>query len=257
VPSPERSAATGGTRTRIALEVTGTFAFATAVAAVLYRVRAFDSWFHVAVAALFLYLPAVALRDRDLADYGFTSRPLARNLALVTAAVAIVFPLFALGFVGWEALACRAPSLLALAPGPCPSRPVNAAGFATAFAWIARHASPRLPPRFVSLAATEVLVVALPEELFFRGYVQGRLADALPARARILGAPVGAALILASALFALCHLAVQGNPLTLAVFFPGLLFGWLRARTGSILPGTLFHALCNLYIETLHRSLFG
>ena len=71
------------------------------------------------------------------------------------------------------------------------------------------------------------------------------------------GAPVGRALVAQSALFALCHLAVQGNPATLAVFFPGLVFGWLRARTDSIFAGTLFHALCNLYIEVLHRSFFG
>ena len=40
-------------------------------------------------------------------------------------------------------------------------------------------------------------------------------------------------------------------------FFPGLVFGWMRARSGSILPGVLFHALCNLYIETLGRSFAG
>jgi membrane protease YdiL (CAAX protease family) len=43
----------------------------------------------------------------------------------------------------------------------------------------------------------------------------------------------------------------------LAVFFPGLLFGWMRSATGSILPGVLCHASSNLYIEALHRTFFA
>jgi len=31
----------------------------------------------------------------------------------------------------------------------------------------------------------------------------------------------------------------------------------MRQRTGSLAPATLFHALCNLYSDTLHESFFG
>jgi membrane protease YdiL (CAAX protease family) len=244
--APTLSSTAHGPR-RITFEVLGAFAFATAIAAALYRVPALGGYFHAIVAGLFLYLPAWLLRRRDLADYGFTAQPLGGNLLLVGAAVVTIFPLFAVGFAAWAAIACRVPGLAWLAPGPC------GAGLSA----LLHRFVPRLPSGIARMAAAEVLVVALPEELFFRGYVQGRLAEAWPARRRLLGAPVGGALVAASALFALCHLAVQGNPATLAVFFPGLVFGWLRARSGSILPGTLFHALCNLYIETLHRSFFG
>jgi membrane protease YdiL (CAAX protease family) len=41
------------------------------------------------------------------------------------------------------------------------------------------------------------------------------------------------------------------------VFFPGLAFGWMRARTGSLAAGTAFHASCNLLSEILHASFFG
>ena len=44
------------------------------------------------------------------------------------------------------------------------------------------------------------------------------------------------------------------DPASLAVFFPGLLFGLLQRRTGSVLAGTLFHASCNVLIDVLHRS---
>ena len=41
-----------------------------------------------------------------------------------------------------------------------------------------------------------------------------------------------------------------------AVFFPALVFGWLRARTGGIGASMLFHALCNVYSQALGRG-FG
>jgi membrane protease YdiL (CAAX protease family) len=47
------------------------------------------------------------------------------------------------------------------------------------------------------------------------------------------------------------------NPQRLAVFFPALLFGWMRARTGSIAPGAVYHALCNVLADLLHTSYFG
>jgi hypothetical protein len=30
----------------------------------------------------------------------------------------------------------------------------------------------------------------------------------------------------------------------------------MRARTGSVLPGALYHALCNLLSDVLHSSFF-
>jgi membrane protease YdiL (CAAX protease family) len=38
------------------------------------------------------------------------------------------------------------------------------------------------------------------------------------------------------------------------VFFPALLFGWLRARTGGIGAPVVFHALCNLFADYLAKS---
>jgi membrane protease YdiL (CAAX protease family) len=38
------------------------------------------------------------------------------------------------------------------------------------------------------------------------------------------------------------------------VFFPSLLFGWLRARTGGIGAGTAYHASCNLFASLLGRG---
>jgi membrane protease YdiL (CAAX protease family) len=99
--------------------------------------------------------------------------------------------------------------------------------------------------------------VALPEELFFRGYVQGRLEEAWPPTRTLLGARVGVAWIVTAALFGLGHFLVTFEPQMLSRFFPGLVFGWMFARTRSILPGTIFHAACNLIMAILGASLLS
>jgi membrane protease YdiL (CAAX protease family) len=47
---------------------------------------------------------------------------------------------------------------------------------------------------------------------------------------------------------------VNHSPQRLLVFFPSLVFGWLRLRTGSLLPGIFFHALCNGVEELVRTS---
>lgn len=115
-----------------------------------------------------------------------------------------------------------------------------------------------LPPRLWDDVAGQVLVIALPEEAFFRGYLQTALDDATPARFRfrVLGAVIGPSLLVTSAIFALGHLLTEPRLARLAVFFPSLLFGWLRARTGGIGAGLAFHAFCNLLVSFLAHG-FG
>ncbi|MDB4933471.1 MAG: Abortive infection protein, partial [Labilithrix sp.] len=58
----------------------------------------------------------------------------------------------------------------------------------------------------------QLVIIALPEEAFYRGYLQSRLDDALPGRIRVLGAEVGPALIVTSIIFALGHYATIREP---------------------------------------------
>ena len=76
-------------------------------------------------------------------------------------------------------------------------------------------------------------------------------------RRKFLGAPVGAAWLAGAALFALGHFLVTFEPQMLTRFFPGLVFGWMYARTRSILAGTIFHAACNLLMEVLGASFYA
>jgi hypothetical protein len=213
-------------------EVLLLFVLATGLISACYRLRGLpflQDNLSVVAAFLFLYLPAGLLfrRGIDLSAYGFTTQPLGRSLGAYLVAVLIVFPPFVLGYHLFLHHVCdHLPRLLV----QCVRNPAPAL---------------RLPPDLFMTVLGQLFVVALPEEFFFRGYLQGRLSE----RMRL-----AAALPLSAALFALGHFLVSFDPGSLAVFFPGLLFGLLRARTGSVLAGTLLHASCNLLIDILHRS---
>jgi membrane protease YdiL (CAAX protease family) len=125
------------------------------------------------------------------------------------------------------------------------------------------HTMPRLsfalsvrPMEAVNEIAGQLFVIALPEEAFYRGYLQSRLDDVWPPRWRVLGATVGPGLLVGALIFAAGHLATVHLVTRLAVFFPALAFGWLRARTRGIGASVVFHALCNLYSQVLGRG-FG
>jgi len=132
-------------------------------------------------------------------------------------------------------------------------------GWRAWFSPVMPHMSFSLPVR-PGEAANEVfnqlLVIALPEEAFYRGYLQSRLDESWMPRWRVLGANLGPGWLVAAAVFAVGHVATVHSPARLAVFFPALLFGWLRARTGGIGASVVFHMLCNVYSQALGRG-FG
>lgn len=229
---------------RTAVEVGLVFAGATAAAAILYHLQFIPfvrANLHALVAAVFLVLPQVMLRGRgDIDRYGFTTHPRGLGLKVAAAGIFGVLPLFVGGFVLYNRLLCAyAPQLAA---GSCVR---------------ILHPIWRLPPSFGLLAAAQLVVVALPEELFFRGYLQGRLEDVWPSQWKLFGAKVGGAWVATAALFALGHFFVTFEPQMLTRFFPGLVFGWMYSRTRSILAGTLFHAACNLLMDVLATSFFA
>ena len=203
------------------------------------------------VAVVFLYVPVLFAwkRGEDLHSYGFHAEPAGRGLAIGCIVPLVVFPVFAVGFVIFYDLVCAADAPAYLAklalPGMCPRYD----------GW-AGVKFPRFDLAFAELALVQLVVIALPEELFFRGFIHKLLEDAMPAKRKFLGGQIGWALVLSSALFAAGHLAVGFDPRRLAVFFPGLLFGWMRSATGSILAGTIAHAASNLFIHVLERMFF-
>ena len=115
----------------------------------------------------------------------------------------------------------------------------------------------------------QLVIIALPEEAFYRGYLQSRLDEAMPGfgwrkdastgaivprRLHVFGASIGPSLLVTSLVFALGHFATIRDPARLAVFFPSLLFGWLRYRTKGVGAGIAFHAMCNVFSEMLGKG---
>ena len=146
-----------------------------------------------------------------------------REGGIAVAIAALVFPPFVVGFAWWH--------------GPT------------------RDFAFTLPDDLAAFALTQLLVVALPEEALFRGWIQTRLHDRWPPERRVLGVALDWRVwILQAALFALVHVATIPHPARLAVFFPGLLFGWMRAWRGGIGAAMLLHALSNVLAEILEKG---
>jgi membrane protease YdiL (CAAX protease family) len=232
------------------------FAAVIAIAAILFwaarSVGFVQQITHGAIACAFLFGPQVAARfsgrpfDPQVA--GITIHPLGPSLRVLGLAVLVTWPIFVLGFFLYYAAMCPRDGSLhvwAEALAPVCSRWRGMA----AWHW-------QVPEGFLVLALSQILVVAVPEEIFFRGYLMARFEERWPSRRRLWGAAVGWPLLLSSVLFGLGHFLVDFQPARLAVFFPALAFAWMRRRSGSVAPGAVFHALCNLLSEVLHDSLF-
>lgn len=104
----------------------------------------------------------------------------------------------------------------------------------------------RIPHDLWLLVPYHLFFVAIPEEFFYRGYLQTRLNEVFPRKFLVLGTPVGWGLPIACLMFAFGHSLVEFQWWHFATFFPGLVFGWMRERTGHPAAGALFHAWCNV-----------
>jgi hypothetical protein len=100
------------------------------------------------------------------------------------------------------------------------------------------------------IIVAQLLMVALPEEFFYRGYLLTRLDAIFPIRV-FWGIPISWGNIITSLLFALTHFVIGWSPHRLAVFFPSLIFGILKQRTQSLLAPILFHASANVLIKLI------
>ena len=140
-------------------------------------------------AFLFIALPDARLRARGEAweAYGVpwhgardprTWAALLRGLRDALLVCAVLFPLFGGVFWAYSQLLPHLPDGLARVLAPYAGAP---------------RLAPRLPEHFALLVGVQVLVVALPEELFYRGWMQTSWARGAPERGvTVLGARLGA-----------------------------------------------------------------
>lgn len=93
----------------------------------------------------------------------------------------------------------------------------------------------------------KLIFVGFLEELFFRGYLQARLDDAFGRPCQLGGVAVGAGLFASAAIFGLAHplFSPEGFPLPWALWTAagGVVFGFLRAKTGAVVAPAIAHGL--------------
>jgi len=191
-----------------------TIAATAAMACVIRSLFEAKAWQVALGAAVLIYLPLalLALRRLPMAEHGFALVAWRRGGRWLLWSILLVLVPFDLAMISYHLLAGR-PFGLTLT------------GLSAASA-------------FYQLA-----IIVVPEELFFRGYLQGRLRSWSCARG-LESAVVP--IVLTAALFALAHVLVEASWLRAAVFFPGLVMGWLRERSGGMAASAGFHWLANL-----------
>jgi membrane protease YdiL (CAAX protease family) len=204
--------------------------------AVLEAIGRFVSAVHglvgAAAVAAFLWVPLRLLerRGQDACDAGWRFDRLGRDLAWALGACALVLPLFTAGFALFAKWAASLPPEAAFWVGP-----------------YARKQPLRLEVPLEWAFAGQVAgnaAVAFAEEFFYRGYMTLRFEER--------HGPVWSA-IAAAALFAVGHLLTPA-PWRLLVFFPAVLFAWLRNRTGTVIGASVAHFLCNVWLLILQRA---
>jgi membrane protease YdiL (CAAX protease family) len=233
---------------------------------------------YLGLVAAFYFLPGLILRrdperqrryqvgpERVIPPWSWAG---ARLFAI---AAAVVFPLFVLGFFVFYARVCDG-DMRVLAPVLWVEGLTPWGGGLEGFLerLCRSHAGGiwpqglRLPSEWLQYGglglalavAVELFAIALPEEVFHRGYLMSALEERWPPKRRILGAPFGLAAVVASLAFAIGHLVGMAEAARLATFFPALLFSWLWRRSGSLWAPALFHTASNLLMAVLIASTF-
>lgn len=195
----------------------------------LQRSVGLPDWVLAAVPLLFIYAPVLVCRMRGTDSWSYRlSIPAFRDLAAWFAALrltaVVVVAIGAPFLVGYHLYQTR---LFGAVPGS------------------------GLPDDVVTLVAYQIFFVAIPEEFFYRGYFQTRLNEIFPRRWLVFGTPLGWGAVLASVFFAFGHSLVEVQWWHFATFFPGLAFAWMRERSGGVVAGAFFHAVCNIAVVML------
>lgn len=173
---------------------------------------------------IFIGIPMWYIYRRELSWHqcGISARNPTKALLFFFIAMGGVFPVFLAGALLWQRY------------GAC-----HFSWFHSIFAYCQPHAwiFLRPPSDWPLQVLIQLFLVALPEEVFFRGLMQGLFAKVFSGLVPI---------VLTSALFAMTHALFWWSALGWLVFFPSLIFGHLRARTDNLWSCVLFHMSCNV-----------
>ena len=104
------------------------------------------------------------------------------------------------------------------------------------------------------------LLVALSEEILFRGYIQSRLNSVFDRPNRFFGISWGFGLVISSVFFGLWHLGLKSGtlewPHVLWTVFAGLILGFVREKSESIIAPAILHGIINYGPQAILFYLF-
>jgi len=245
------------------------WAFATtSLAAIQRQYLQWNYFSHVVMIAL--AIGAIAIGKKDFRSFGFTLKRWRSDLS-----VALIFLISAAGYI---------PSLIypPIAKNGLINTLVIVAATLLALVFVLREkgknitVEPKsmviiLAPLSLSIASAldnagfgtiasavifQFFFAGFGEEILFRGYIQTRLNEDFGRPWGIKGVNFGPGLLITSALFGVLHLTNPFNPLMgqfqlnllsgISSFFFGLLFGFVREKTGTVLSASLAHGFVDL-----------
>lgn len=189
---------------------------------VVNKLTPLRGYLDIVAAILFLYIPIIFLfiKKQHPVYYGISKKGALTSIKRAILLASLIFPLYTLCFYLYMRYMFR---------------------LGMSFSMIKLLHQHQL---FLFLL-NNLLMVAIPEEFFYRGYLQSELRKCDRKSIRLAGIKIGLSFISVNTMFALGHLILIPEISRLAVFFPGLIFSWLREKDDNIAGSILFHWLSN------------
>jgi len=231
-------------------------------------------YFHGHTVMILISLLAIFVTRKSFGTYAITFRNMRYHLNIASSCLAVVMPLSALGFafllpklqtsyVDWDG------ALILSVLGICQV-------FLIAYLLKKKQTFSNLPSSniilflFLLVAAFSLAIFTTPytkrisgfvfylffvgfgEEILYRGYIQSRLNEAFDRSYHFFGVNWGWGIIIASLIFGFSHMGiltlslgeyVLRLPWVFWTFFSGLVFGFIREKTGSIVAPAVVHGM--------------
>lgn len=219
------------------------------------------------IMVLFVPMSILIVTRRSFRDYGIDFKNLGYHLKVVVVGIIPVFVLSALlFFLGWDSwknsILVSIIEVILLIMVAWMLRDLAATGKGYSI-WILLFLVAGLllmsPEASIGIVVVKLvytfIFVAFGEEILFRGYIQSRVNEAFGRPYIFFGVNWGWGLIIGSLLFGIWHILNPFNPFIgqfdlmwqwgLWTFFLGLILGFIRERTGSVLGPAILHGVIN------------
>lgn len=176
--------------------------------------------------AILIIMPTAVfvIKRVDLSDYGISFRNGFRSIRTMLLFMVWILPLFIVVLIFFQ------------------------------FIFLAKPIRFAVPEHFLIKCIHLLFFVSLPEEYFFRGYLQSALNRIFKRSFTAFKARIGPGLFITAFLFVFAHTGISGVWDGFFGIFPALIFGWLRDKTENVLASIIFHWICDVIYVVLLAS---